>query len=75
MYMMGMYVLPEGVHGNFDNELSRFFLQVSDGRQKYHMVKWADICSPKALGGIGITSSRHMNVACWGYAEQVSSRM
>jgi hypothetical protein len=27
------------------------------------MVKWADVCAPKDLGGIGIISSRHMNVA------------
>ena len=27
------------------------------------MVKWADICTPKELGGLGITASRHMNVA------------
>src|SRR3954470_18600198 len=62
MYMMGMYVLPEGAHANFDKELSRFFWMANDGHQKYHMVKWADICSPKELGGLGIVSSRHMNV-------------
>ena len=27
------------------------------------MVKWADICVPKELGGIGILASRHMNKA------------
>jgi hypothetical protein len=25
MYILGLYLLPEGVHGNFDKELSRFF--------------------------------------------------
>src|SRR3954471_19362632 len=35
----------------------------NDGHQKYHIVKWTDICAPKDLGGIGIISSRHMNVA------------
>jgi hypothetical protein len=25
MYAMGLYLLPEGVHGDFDKELSRFF--------------------------------------------------
>jgi mannosylglycoprotein endo-beta-mannosidase len=42
MYIMGLYLLPEGVHKNFDKELSRFFWQEHNGRQKYHMVKWAD---------------------------------
>ena len=63
MFLMGMYSLPEGTHGDFDRELSRFFWQAASGRQKYHMVKWADICAPKELGGLGIVSSRHMNKA------------
>ncbi|KAE8805034.1 retrotransposon unclassified [Hordeum vulgare] len=63
MYMMGMYILPEGVHSAFDKELARFFWQAADGRPKYHMVKWADICLPKDRGGLGIPASRRMNVA------------
>jgi hypothetical protein len=27
MYIMGLYILPEGVHAAFDKELSRFFWQ------------------------------------------------
>jgi hypothetical protein len=46
MYNMGLYLLPEGVHGTLDNELSHFFWQNMNGHQKYHMVKWADICAP-----------------------------
>jgi hypothetical protein len=63
MYAMGLYLLPEGVHGDFDKEPSRFFWQERNGRQKYHMVKWADLCTPKECGGIGILASRRMNVA------------
>ncbi|KAE8807886.1 retrotransposon unclassified [Hordeum vulgare] len=63
MYMMGMYILPEGVHSAFDKELARFFWQAGDGRPKYHMVKWADICMRKDQGGLGIPASRRMNVA------------
>ena len=63
MYMMGMYILPEGVHASFDKELSRFFWQAANGRQKYHMVKWVDLCAPKNVGGIGIMASRRMNEA------------
>ena len=63
MYMMVLYTLSEGIHASFDKELSRFFWQGSDGRQKYHMVKWADLCTPKYRGGIGILSSRKMNKA------------
>ncbi|KAE8808716.1 hypothetical protein D1007_14799 [Hordeum vulgare] len=63
MYMMGLYILPEGVHSAFDKELARFFWQAGDGRPKYHMVKWADVCVPKDRGGLGIPASRRMNVA------------
>ncbi|KAE8816186.1 hypothetical protein D1007_06305 [Hordeum vulgare] len=63
MYMMGMYILPEGVHNAFDKELARFFWQAGNGRPKYHMVKWADICVPKDRGGLGIPASHRMNVA------------
>ncbi|KAE8789928.1 retrotransposon unclassified [Hordeum vulgare] len=63
MYMMEMYILSEGVHSTFDKELARFFWQAGDGRPKYHMMKWADICLPKDRGGLGIPASRRMNVA------------
>ena len=63
MYMMGVYELSEGTHVAFDRELSRFFWQAANGRQKYHMVKWADVCAPKDMGGIGILASRKMNTA------------
>jgi hypothetical protein len=63
MFIMGIFLLPEGVHGSLDKELSRFFWQARDGRGKYHMVKWADVCAPKDKGGIGIMASRAMNVA------------
>jgi hypothetical protein len=51
------------VHGIFDKELSHFFWQDMNGRQKYHMVKWTDICAPKEHGGIGILASRCFNKA------------
>jgi hypothetical protein len=63
MYIMGLYLLPEGVHGTFFKELSRFFWQDMNGRQKYHMVKWVDICAPKEHGGIGILATHHFNKA------------
>jgi hypothetical protein len=39
MYTMGMYILPEGVHDNFNKELLCFLWQDRTGQQKYHMVK------------------------------------
>ena len=43
MFLMGVYVLREGIHSSFDRDLSRFFWQAANGRQKYHMVKWVDV--------------------------------
>ncbi|KAE8781070.1 Heparanase-like protein 2 [Hordeum vulgare] len=63
MYMMGMYILPEGVHSAFDKDLARFFWQAGDGRPKYHMVNWVDIFLLKDRRGLGIPASRQMNVA------------
>lgn len=60
---MGIYILLEGVHSSFNKDLSRFFRQAADGRQKYHMVKWVDICMPKDQGVLGIMASPRMNVA------------
>ena len=31
MYMMGLYILLEGVHSSFDKELDRFFWQAGNG--------------------------------------------
>ncbi|KAE8817232.1 retrotransposon unclassified [Hordeum vulgare] len=63
MYMMGMYIMLEGVHSAFDKELARFFWQAGDGRPEYHTVKWGDIFLPKDQGGLGIPTSCRMNVA------------
>lgn len=62
MYMMALYILTEGVHSSFDKDLSRFFWKAVDRWQKYHVVKWVDICLPKDLGGVGNHASRRMNV-------------
>ena len=56
-------VYLQGVHASFDRELSRFFWQAADGRQKYHMVKFVDLCTLKEFGGIGILASRRINEA------------
>ncbi|KAE8775410.1 (+)-delta-cadinene synthase [Hordeum vulgare] len=56
-----MYTLSESVHSSFDKELAKFFWQGAVSRQKYHMVKWADIRLPKGHSGLGIMASRVMN--------------
>lgn len=63
MFAMGLFLLAEGVHAKMDTPRSRFFWEGTGPNRKYHMVKWAMVCRPKALGGLGITNTRILNVA------------
>ncbi|KAE8805069.1 hypothetical protein D1007_18913 [Hordeum vulgare] len=57
MFAMGHYLFPEAALADYDKFQCRFFWQDDTGRQKYHMVKWSDICMPKDEGGLCIASS------------------
>uniref|UniRef100_A0A453M2T1 Reverse transcriptase zinc-binding domain-containing protein n=1 Tax=Aegilops tauschii subsp. strangulata TaxID=200361 RepID=A0A453M2T1_AEGTS len=63
MYLMGFYSLHESLHQEVAKYLSRFFWAGPDNRQKYHMVKWSEVCKPKDQGGLGVISSKRMNIA------------
>ena len=63
MYLMGFYSLHESLHQEVAKYLSRFLWAGPDNRQKYHMVKWSEICKPKDQGGLGVISSKRMNIA------------
>ena len=63
MFAMGLFLLAEGVHAKFDTPRAKFFWEGTSPNRKYHMVKWALVCRPKALGGLGITNSRLLNIA------------
>ncbi|XP_040249723.1 uncharacterized mitochondrial protein AtMg00310-like [Aegilops tauschii subsp. strangulata] len=60
---MGLFLLAEGVHAKMDTPRSRFFWEGSGPKRKYHMVKWAAVCRPKDLGGLGMTNTRILNIA------------
>ncbi|XP_037473916.1 putative disease resistance protein RGA3 [Triticum dicoccoides] len=63
MYIMGFYSLHESLHQEIAKYLSRFFWAGEGNKQKYHMVKWSKICKPKDQGGLGVISSKRMNIA------------
>ena len=63
MFGMGLFLLADGVHTKLDTPRSRFFWEGAGPKRKYHMVKWAWVCRPKDLGGLGITNSRLLNIA------------
>uniref|UniRef100_A0A453NDF5 Uncharacterized protein n=1 Tax=Aegilops tauschii subsp. strangulata TaxID=200361 RepID=A0A453NDF5_AEGTS len=62
MYVMGFYSLHESLHHEVTKLLSRFFWVGEGNKQKYHM-KWSEICKPKDQGGLGVISSKRMNIA------------
>ena len=62
-FLMSFYSLHETLHQEVAKYQSRFFWAGEEGKQKYHMVSWPDICKPKDQGGLGILSSRRMNIA------------
>ena len=55
--------LHESLHHEVTKLLSRFFWAGENNKQKYHMVKWSEICKPKDQGGLGVISSKRMNIA------------
>jgi hypothetical protein len=59
---MGLFLLTYGTHEGFDGHRSRFFWEGQGNKKKYHMVAWEDICKPKDQGGLGIMSTKLMNV-------------
>lgn len=63
MFTMGMFLLANGVHAKLYNPYSKFFWEGAGTKRKYHMVKWAVVCSPKKFGGLGIINSKLMNIA------------
>jgi hypothetical protein len=41
---------------------SRFYWEANGPKRKYHWVVWSAFCSPKTLGGLGITDTKIMNI-------------
>ena len=62
MYMMGFYSLHESLLQQIAIYLSRFLWARQGDRQKYHPVKWFEICKLKDQGGLGVISSKRMNI-------------
>ena len=62
-HILGFYWLPEGIHYKADMVRANFYWEGSGGKNKYHMVKWASLCRPKHMGGMGFVDSRARNIA------------
>ncbi|KAF7839228.1 ribonuclease H [Senna tora] len=63
LYHMQHNMLPKSVINQVE-KLERAFLWGSSPEKKHcHHIGWNKICTPKALGGLGILSLREMNMA------------
>uniref|UniRef100_A0A453S4S9 Reverse transcriptase zinc-binding domain-containing protein n=1 Tax=Aegilops tauschii subsp. strangulata TaxID=200361 RepID=A0A453S4S9_AEGTS len=63
LFIMSFYSLPETLHHKIATVQGRFFWAGEGDKQKYHMVRWSEICKPRDQGGLGIMSSKRMNIA------------
>ena len=53
-YMLSFFPLPKRTCKNFDFFRKRMFWHEEEGKKKYHLVKWQDVCKPKDFGGLGV---------------------
>uniref|UniRef100_A0A453BSC1 Reverse transcriptase domain-containing protein n=2 Tax=Aegilops tauschii subsp. strangulata TaxID=200361 RepID=A0A453BSC1_AEGTS len=63
LFIMSFYSLPETLHHEIATVQGRFFWAFEGDKQKYHMVRWSEICKPRDQGGLRIMSSKRMNIA------------
>jgi hypothetical protein len=63
MFVMGLFLLQDGIHMKFDLHRALFFWEGAGAKRKYHLLNWPAVCKPKECGGRGIINSKKMNVA------------
>jgi hypothetical protein len=58
---MGIYLLQDELHSKMDTARADFFWHGPGLKNKYHMVKWDALMTPKEFGGLGFTNTRVTN--------------
>lgn len=61
LYMLSFLEAPKGVVKRLDYFRARLLWQEQQGRRKYHLVNWPNVCLPKDCGGLGILDLTAMN--------------
>ncbi|XP_073353799.1 uncharacterized protein [Aegilops tauschii subsp. strangulata] len=58
LFIMSFYSPSETLHHETGTVQTRFFWASEGDKQKYHMVRWTEICKPQDKGGLRIMSSK-----------------
>ena len=62
-YVMGLFLLQDGVHAKLYSIRARFFWEGSGPSRKYHWLNWPAVCRPMECGGLGLVNTKTMNTA------------
>uniref|UniRef100_A0A453F4P8 Reverse transcriptase domain-containing protein n=1 Tax=Aegilops tauschii subsp. strangulata TaxID=200361 RepID=A0A453F4P8_AEGTS len=62
-YYMSMFMLSKKIIEKLDKHRKKFFWQETDGRRRYHLVKWSRICRSKNKGGLGVKDLHRQNIS------------
>ena len=63
IYIMGCFLLPQGLYDHIESLISRFWWGRKNGERKIHRVKWLKLCENKVIGDMGFQNIRDFNLA------------
>ena len=62
-YIMGCFLIPQGLCDHIESLISRFWWGSKNGERKIHWVKWSKLCDKKVEGGMGFRNFRAFNLS------------
>ncbi|KAL5563032.1 hypothetical protein UlMin_032779 [Ulmus minor] len=65
-YSMSCFILPDSIVKEIEAACARFWWGSTPEHRRVHWKKWRDICSPKAMGGMGFKNLSVFNQALLG---------
>ena len=62
-YIMGCFLLPQGLYDHIKSLISRFWWGTRNGERKIHWKKWSTLCGKKSEGGLRFRDFHSFNLA------------